>query len=87
MCVLDHCIAAVIRCLLAAFDDGVGNSVFKVCFNIMLSPNPKSRNWPSPFGFALSFVFISHLSHACYMPSTHLVLSPFVNLIIFDEAF
>jgi len=47
-------------CLLTAFDDGAGNSVIKICFNIVLSSVPRSLNWPSPFGFALSFVFISH---------------------------
>jgi hypothetical protein len=85
--VLDQCIAVVNRCLLTAFDDGAGNSVSKIRFNIMLSPARSSRNWPSTFGFTLSYVYISRLSQECYAPSTCLILRLLVNLIIFDEAF
>lgn len=36
--VLDQCIAPVVRFLLTAFDEDVGNGVVKIRFNIMLSP-------------------------------------------------
>jgi hypothetical protein len=37
--------------------------------NIIFSPMPRSSKWSHPFRFSdQNFVYISHLSHACYMP-------------------
>jgi hypothetical protein len=48
---------------------------------------PKPSKWSLPFKFSdQSYVYISHLSHACYMlPS--LILFDLIALIIFGEEY
>jgi hypothetical protein len=48
---------------------------------------PRSSKWSFPIGFPnQSIVYISHLSHACYIP-THLILIDLITLIIIGEAY
>jgi len=60
----------------------------KIHSNIIFLSTPRSSKWPLPFRFSnQNIVYISHLSHALYMPAHLILLYVFALIIIFGESY